>query len=62
MTVIENIPMFGLVMYKHLFYYACYVQAHSNDVNCVAWNPKDSSLLASCSDDCTVKLWKVVST
>lgn len=37
-------------------------QAHSNDVNCVAWNPKDSSLLASCSDDCTVKLWKVVST
>lgn len=30
--------------------------AHSQDVNCVAWNPK-SPLLASCSDDGSVRLW-----
>ncbi|XP_065068957.1 probable cytosolic iron-sulfur protein assembly protein CIAO1 homolog [Rhopilema esculentum] len=36
-------------------------KAHSQDINCVKWNPKDSSLLASCSDDCTIKLWKVTS-
>lgn len=33
--------------------------AHAQDVNCVKWNPKDSNLLASCSDDSTIKLWNV---
>lgn len=33
-------------------------KAHSSDVNCVAWHPKDPSLLASCSDDCSVRIWK----
>jgi WD40 repeat protein len=32
--------------------------AHANDVNCVQWNPSDGSLLASGSDDGTVKIWK----
>lgn len=32
-------------------------QAHDQDVNSVAWNPKKENLLASCSDDGTVKLW-----
>eukprot|EP00892_Ulva_mutabilis_P005600 jgi/Ulvmu1/3411/UM016_0029.1 len=32
--------------------------AHSQDVNCVAWNPKQPGLLASCSDDSTIRLWK----
>ncbi|KFV85196.1 putative cytosolic iron-sulfur protein assembly protein CIAO1, partial [Struthio camelus australis] len=26
-------------------------RAHSQDVNCVAWNPREPGLLASCSDD-----------
>ncbi|KAG8141201.1 hypothetical protein E2320_006853 [Naja naja] len=33
-------------------------QAHSQDVNCVAWNPKESGLLASCSDDGEMAFWK----
>ncbi|KAF5926158.1 hypothetical protein HPG69_011284 [Diceros bicornis minor] len=33
-------------------------QAHSQDVNCVAWNPKERGLLASCSDDGEVAFWK----
>ena len=33
-------------------------QAHSQDVNCVAWNPKQRGLLASCSDDGEVAFWK----
>ena len=34
-------------------------KAHSQDVNCVAWNPKESGLLASCSDDGEVKIWQL---
>lgn len=34
-------------------------KAHSQDINCVAWNPKVPGLLASCSDDAEVKLWKL---
>ncbi|XP_057636245.1 probable cytosolic iron-sulfur protein assembly protein CIAO1 [Chionomys nivalis] len=33
-------------------------QAHSQDVNCVAWNPKEPGLLASCSDDGEVAFWE----
>ncbi len=35
--------------------------AHKQDVNSINWNPKDETLLASCSDDETVKIWKIVS-
>lgn len=31
--------------------------AHGQDVNSVAWNPKEEGLLASASDDETIKLW-----
>ena len=34
--------------------------AHSQDVNGVAWNPVVENLLASVSDDGTVKLWSLV--
>ena len=34
-------------------------QAHATDVNSVSWNPKQPGLLASCSDDGTVKVWKL---
>lgn len=32
--------------------------AHGQDVNCVAWSPVVAGLLASCSDDGEIKLWK----
>jgi len=32
--------------------------AHSQDVNCVDWSPSEPNLLASCSDDGSVKIWK----
>lgn len=31
--------------------------AHSQDCNCVDWNPTRAGLLASCSDDGSIKLW-----
>jgi transducin (beta)-like 1 len=33
-------------------------QAHDDEVNAVRWSP-DGRLLASCSDDKSVKLWSV---
>jgi WD40 repeat protein len=33
--------------------------AHTADVNCVAWHPRDDTLLASAADDGLVKLWRV---
>lgn len=48
----KNQPSFSLVCTQN--------RAHSQDVNSVAWNPKEPGLLASGSDDGDVKLWKVV--
>ena len=33
--------------------------AHTNDINCVAFNPKDPRTLASCSDSGEVKVWQI---
>ncbi|XP_019363886.1 PREDICTED: probable cytosolic iron-sulfur protein assembly protein CIAO1 isoform X1 [Gavialis gangeticus] len=33
-------------------------RAHAQDVNCVAWNPAEPGLLASCSDDGEVAFWR----
>lgn len=33
------------------------LSGHSRSVNCVAWNPKYPHILASASDDNTVRLW-----
>lgn len=36
------------------------LEAHEGDVNCVRWNPaaERSYLIASCGDDCVIKVWK----
>lgn len=44
-------PSFSLV--------AANTEAHSQDVNCISFNPKVAGLLASCSDDGTIKLWHI---
>ena len=33
--------------------------AHTQDCNCVEWHPTQSNILASCSDDGTIKIWQV---
>lgn len=47
----ENQPVFNLVAQKE--------KAHDQDVNSISWHPHDD-VLASCSDDGTVKLWRLV--
>jgi len=42
--------------------WACEVteyNSHEMDVNCIRWNPKDQCLLASCSDDETIRIWRL---
>lgn len=34
------------------------IKGHAKAVNCVHFNPKQSDMLASCSDDHTVRIWK----
>ena len=36
-------------------------EAHGGDVNCVRFNPRDPSVLATCGDDELVKVWDVPS-
>ena len=49
----DNItPTFDLVCRK--------LNAHDQDVNSVSWHPADPTILASCSDDGTIKLWNIV--
>lgn len=32
---------------------------HTGPVLDIKWNPFDDNVIASCSDDCTVKLWHI---
>lgn len=47
----ENQPVFNLITQKE--------KAHDQDVNTISWHPHDN-VLASGSDDGTVKLWRLV--
>ncbi|PUZ68988.1 hypothetical protein GQ55_2G072600 [Panicum hallii var. hallii] len=44
-------PSYKLILKKE--------KAHDMDINCVRWCPQDPRLLASASDDGTVKLWEL---
>eukprot|EP00850_Spirogloea_muscicola_P020094 SM000207S06169 [mRNA] locus=s207:59623:62027:- [translate_table: standard] len=37
----------------------CRPKAHTTDVNCVRWHPKEAALLASCGDDELVRIWEL---
>lgn len=52
------ILMCSLKRYESLFN-ILQPQAHENDINSVVFHPSDSSILASCSDDGKIKIWKV---
>ena len=47
----KNAPTFNLEVNLN--------SAHEQDVNCVAWNPVQKGLLASCGDEGDIKLWQV---
>ena len=32
--------------------------AHSSDINCVLWHPRDPGLLFSAGDDCCIRVWR----
>ncbi|XBI12510.1 hypothetical protein VPH35_139376 [Triticum aestivum] len=49
-TMVEG-PSYRLILKKE--------KAHDMDVNCVRWCPQDPRVLASASDDGTVKLWEL---
>ena len=34
------------------------LSSHDKEVSCVAWNQSDPGLLATCSDDSTVRIWR----
>jgi WD40 repeat protein len=44
-------PSYRLILKKE--------KAHDMDINCVRWCPQDPRMLASASDDGTVKLWEL---
>ena len=44
-------PSFSLI--------ASNIHAHLQDVNRISFNPKEAGLLASCSDDGMIKLWRI---
>ena len=35
------------------------IDAHSEDINCVMFSPVDPNLIATCSDDMDVKIWRL---
>lgn len=38
----------------------CLEKAHDSDLNCVRWHPKLGNILATCSDDHTIKIWRLI--
>mmetsp|Transcript_23085 Transcript_23085/g.37979 ORF Transcript_23085/g.37979 Transcript_23085/m.37979 type:complete len:354 (+) Transcript_23085:45-1106(+) len=38
----------------------CRTRAHSQDVNCVRWNPVQNDIFATAGDDRNIKIWRIV--
>lgn len=51
----NKVMIWGLTNSKH----ALKLRGHKRVVNSVAWNMKYPSMLASCSQDCTVRIWNI---
>ncbi|XP_032433391.1 putative cytosolic iron-sulfur protein assembly protein ciao1 [Xiphophorus hellerii] len=49
-TASPDEPVFSLVAQE--------TKAHSEDANCVSWNPTEAGLLASCSDNGEIVIWR----
>ena len=46
----------GILLQKIVNFYLFKEEAHEEDINCVAFHQK-KNILASCSDDNTIKIW-----
>ncbi|EGG24481.1 WD40 repeat-containing protein [Cavenderia fasciculata] len=36
------------------------LNAHNSDVNCIRWCPTRAGIMASCGDDSTIRIWKII--
>lgn len=56
-----SIDLWEVVFFEKSFKKLFSFNAHVGSVNCVKWNPSDSSMFLSCGDDRLIKAWDVQS-
>ena len=64
LTVLNNYLIFGIISDNKIYIWHLkrekpigILTGHTRTVNCVSWNPRYPQLIASASDDATVRLW-----